>query len=110
LKPVIYPLLVITYGVPKPRMKCFLSERCFPFKQPARLRRVTAQTMAFTEAREPLIFVNTWNDLAEDGILEPDIDDGYSFFEATRASLSQGLAVTYAPAGSESKSQPYLTS
>jgi len=23
----------------KPRMKCFLSERCFPFKQPARLRR-----------------------------------------------------------------------
>jgi len=30
--------------------------------------------------------------LAEDGILEPDIDDGYSFFEGTRAGLSQGLA------------------
>ena len=56
------------------------------------LRRVTAQTMAFAEEREPLIFVNTWNDLATDGILEPDSDDGYAFFEATRAGLSQGLA------------------
>jgi len=48
--------------------------------------------MAIAEARAPLIFVNAWNDWGEGAILEPDIQHGYSFLEATRAGLSQGLA------------------
>jgi len=56
------------------------------------LRRVTAETMAFAEARAPLIFVNAWDDWAEGAILKPDVHHGYCFLDATRASLSQGLA------------------
>lgn len=63
-----------------------------PADYQAWLRPVTAETMAFAEARAPFIFVNAWNDWTEGAILEPDSHHGYSFLEATRAGLSQGLA------------------
>jgi glycosyltransferase involved in cell wall biosynthesis len=86
----------------------------------ARLRQVTAQSMAFREARAPLIFLNGWRDLAGSvgrlglprlsagqapslarfvGRLgqappspDPDNNDDPCFLEATRAGLIQGLA------------------
>jgi glycosyltransferase involved in cell wall biosynthesis len=56
------------------------------------LRRVTAGTMAAGESRPPLIFVDAWNNWTEGSFLEPDNHHGYSFLEATRAGLSQGIA------------------
>jgi glycosyltransferase involved in cell wall biosynthesis len=63
-----------------------------PAAYQAWLRRITAETMAFAEARAPLIFVNAWNDWPDGAILEPDIHHGDCFLQATRAGLSQGLA------------------
>jgi glycosyltransferase involved in cell wall biosynthesis len=56
------------------------------------VRRITAQTMAAGESRAPFIFVDAWNNWAEGSFLEPDNHHGYSYLEATRAGLSQGLA------------------
>jgi hypothetical protein len=56
------------------------------------LRGVTAQTMTLAGSKEPLIFVNAWNEWAEGAILEPDATNGHRFLEATAAGLGEGVA------------------
>ena len=58
----------------------------------ARLRRVTAQTMALADTQAPLIFVNSWNNRAEGAILATDTHRPNPFLEATRAGLNEGFA------------------
>jgi glycosyltransferase involved in cell wall biosynthesis len=79
-------------NTPRRKKRAHIFVHSSPACYQAWLRRVTAETMAFAEAQEPLIFVNAWNDWAEGAILEPDIHYGYCFLESTRAGLSQGLA------------------
>jgi hypothetical protein len=79
-------------NTPRRKKSAHILVHSSPTGYQAWLRRVTAQTMALAEAQAPLIFVNAWNEWAEGAILEPDIQHGYCFLEATRAGLSQGLA------------------
>jgi glycosyltransferase involved in cell wall biosynthesis len=55
------------------------------------LRGVTAQTMTLAASKEPLIFVNAWNEWAEGAILEPDAANGHLFLQATAAGLGEGV-------------------
>ena len=79
-------------NTPRRKQRAHILINCSAADYQAWLRRVTAQAIAFAEAQEPLIFVNAWNEWAEGAILEPDVQNGYTFLEATRAGLSEGLA------------------
>jgi glycosyltransferase involved in cell wall biosynthesis/2-polyprenyl-3-methyl-5-hydroxy-6-metoxy-1,4-benzoquinol methylase len=58
----------------------------------AGLRRATAQTMMLSELQPPLLFVDSWNNRREGAMLEPSVDGGERFLEATRHGLSEGFA------------------
>jgi hypothetical protein len=51
------------------------------------LRAIVRQTRRFKSGDERIVFINAWNEWAEGNYLEPDLDRGRSYLEATARAL-----------------------
>lgn len=64
--------------------------RVFTHASPRRYRDWLRHAVAIARrrfAREPMVFINAWNEWAEGAVLEPDASLGYAWLEATRTAL-----------------------
>ncbi|MGE0312633.1 MAG: glycoside hydrolase family 99-like domain-containing protein [Lautropia sp.] len=65
------------------------------------LQALVAQALGRSEAQEPFVFVNAWNEWAEGTHLEPDQRNGHRLLQATATALVAGVVDYYRDCGFE---------